>query len=417
MNNFIFQNSTKVYFGQGCVKEYLACLTRQADTILLAYGGGSIKRNGVYDEIMDIFYKAGKQVVEFSGIMANPTYAKVQEGARLARECGADMILAVGGGSVIDTAKAIAHGAANPGTDLWDFWVGKRPLTKTLPVGVVLTIPAAGRNVTGFILDHGKKRIHLVNAPAHIQALSLYGVAQRHRLAFHQLVDILHPDGARFILPMVTARPKLIGPLQITSVVHMPILVDFIGTDCPYKSVGQFLGERPAQAGDICLSGYHHLRQNRDFCRRQLPTDSIHGQKQHRGTDQRLARIGEKRVFPNVHGAFFPARPDPHQKVLIQTGQPLDVNGGPPDDQGDILFLHRFPVPAVRLHLPFYSGLHHFGQHMGWHPPGRVYVTVGDSEPHLQHTLGTVRRERGKLCPPCLSQTQNRSIPACPCTS
>ena len=80
MNNFIFQNSTKVYFGQGCVKEYLACLTRQADTILLAYGGGSIKRNGVYDEIMDIFYKAGKQVVEFSGIMANPTYAKVQEG-------------------------------------------------------------------------------------------------------------------------------------------------------------------------------------------------------------------------------------------------------------------------------------------------------------------------------------------------
>lgn len=80
MNNFIFQNSTKVYFGQGCVKEYLACLTRQADTILLTYGGGSIKRNGVYDEIMDIFYKAGKQVVEFSGIMANPTYAKVQEG-------------------------------------------------------------------------------------------------------------------------------------------------------------------------------------------------------------------------------------------------------------------------------------------------------------------------------------------------
>ena len=84
MNNFIFQNSTKVYFGQGCVKEYLACLTKHAHTILLAYGSGSIKRNGVYDEIMDVFYSAGKQVVEFSGIMANPTYAKVQEGARLA---------------------------------------------------------------------------------------------------------------------------------------------------------------------------------------------------------------------------------------------------------------------------------------------------------------------------------------------
>ena len=79
MNNFIFQNATKVYFGKGCVKEYLACLTKEADTILLAYGGGSIKRNGVYDEIMDILDKEGKTVVEFSGIMSNPTYAKVQE--------------------------------------------------------------------------------------------------------------------------------------------------------------------------------------------------------------------------------------------------------------------------------------------------------------------------------------------------
>ena len=86
MNNFIFQNATKVYFGKGCVKEYLACLTKNANTILLAYGGGSIKRNGVYDEITGILKEAGKTIVEFSGIMSNPTYAKVQEGAKLARE-------------------------------------------------------------------------------------------------------------------------------------------------------------------------------------------------------------------------------------------------------------------------------------------------------------------------------------------
>ena len=108
MNNFIFQNATKVYFGKGCVKEYLSCLTKDAGTILLAYGGGSIKRNGVYDEICAILKDAGKNIVEFSGIMSNPTYKKVQEGAKLARENHADMILAVGGGSTMDCCKAVS---------------------------------------------------------------------------------------------------------------------------------------------------------------------------------------------------------------------------------------------------------------------------------------------------------------------
>ena len=108
MNNFIFQNATKVYFGQGCVREYLGCLTRSYETILLAYGGGSIKQNGVYDEVMSILRDKGKKVVEFSGIMANPTYRKVQEGAALARENHADMILAIGGGSVMDCCKAVS---------------------------------------------------------------------------------------------------------------------------------------------------------------------------------------------------------------------------------------------------------------------------------------------------------------------
>ena len=160
MNNFIFQNSTKVYFGQGCVKEYLACLTRQADTILLAYGGGSIKRNGVYDEIMDIFYKAGKQVVEFSGIMANPTYTKVQEGARLARECGADMILAVGGGSVMDCCKAVSLAARYDG-DVWDgFWARPGVIDfEPLPLGVIVTVAGTGSECNGgaVITNEAKK--------------------------------------------------------------------------------------------------------------------------------------------------------------------------------------------------------------------------------------------------------------------
>lgn len=99
MNNFIFQYPTKVYFGRGCVKEYLCCLLKnQGPTVMLAYGGGSLKRTGVYDQMMEILESAGKVVVEFGGIMPNPTYAKAQEGARLAREQHVDFIVALGGG-------------------------------------------------------------------------------------------------------------------------------------------------------------------------------------------------------------------------------------------------------------------------------------------------------------------------------
>lgn len=78
MNNFIFENATKAYFGQGCIKEYLNCLVKDYQKIMLCYGGGSIKRNGVYEEIWGLLQEAGKEIVEFEGIMANPTYAKVQ---------------------------------------------------------------------------------------------------------------------------------------------------------------------------------------------------------------------------------------------------------------------------------------------------------------------------------------------------
>ena len=112
MNNFIFENATKVYFGKGCVKEYLACLSgRYGQTVMLCYGGGSVKKNGIYDEVTACLRKAGQSIVEFSGIGANPTYAKVLEGARLAKENQVDMILAVGGGSVMDCCKAVSVAA------------------------------------------------------------------------------------------------------------------------------------------------------------------------------------------------------------------------------------------------------------------------------------------------------------------
>ena len=120
MNNFIFEDKTKVYFGKGGVKEYLGSLLgNYGETVMLAYGGGSIKRNGVYDEIMGILNAAGKRIVEFDRIMSNPTYAKVQEGAKLARENHVDLILAVGGGSVSDCCKVISA-QAKLDEDIWE---------------------------------------------------------------------------------------------------------------------------------------------------------------------------------------------------------------------------------------------------------------------------------------------------------
>ncbi len=161
MNNFIFQNSTKVYFGQGCGKEYLACLTKDAHTILLAYGGGSIKRNGVYDEVTGILKEAGKTIVEFTGIMANPTYAKVLEGAQLARESGADMILAVGGGSVMDCCKAVALAARYDG-DIWDdFWARPGVIhCEPLPLGVIVTVTGTGSECNGgAVITNEEKKV------------------------------------------------------------------------------------------------------------------------------------------------------------------------------------------------------------------------------------------------------------------
>lgn len=160
MNNFIFENSTKVYFGKGCVKEYLSCLLKPyGDTVLLAYGGGSIKGNGIYDEIVSILKDAGKNIAEFSGIMANPTYEKVLEGAKIARENHADIILGVGGGSVMDCCKAISLAAKYEG-DIWeDFW-GRNGVIdfEPLPLGVVVTVAGTGSECNGGAVITNKEK-------------------------------------------------------------------------------------------------------------------------------------------------------------------------------------------------------------------------------------------------------------------
>lgn len=151
MNDFVFQNSTVVYFGQGVAREHLPrLLAPYGDTVMLAYGGGSVKRSGVYDEILGLLRSSGKTVVEFGGIMPNPTYAKVLEGKALALETGVDFILAVGGGSVMDCAKAVSMAARCDG-DVWDdFWAKRGTVDfEPLPLGVVVTVSGTGSECNG----------------------------------------------------------------------------------------------------------------------------------------------------------------------------------------------------------------------------------------------------------------------------
>ncbi|MCM1246683.1 MAG: iron-containing alcohol dehydrogenase [Roseburia sp.] len=145
MKDFIYSYPTKVYFGDGAAeKAFSAEMTKIGKTVMLAYGGGSVKKNGVYDEICGHLRKAGKEIVDFSGIMSNPTYAKVQEGAALVREKGVDFILAVGGGSVIDCCKIIAAQAVTE-KDIWkmEFEEHVYP-TEYLPMGAVVTASGTG---------------------------------------------------------------------------------------------------------------------------------------------------------------------------------------------------------------------------------------------------------------------------------
>lgn len=151
MKNFIFENATKVYFGKGCVKEYLGCLTgRYGNNIMFCYGGGSIKENGVYEEVVSILESTGKNVFAFSGIMPNPTYEKVLEGAAYAREHQISLILGVGGGSVMDCCKAISIAARYDG-DVWnDFWANQGIFDfDPLPLGVIVTAAGTGSECNG----------------------------------------------------------------------------------------------------------------------------------------------------------------------------------------------------------------------------------------------------------------------------
>ncbi|MEE0568394.1 iron-containing alcohol dehydrogenase [Clostridium sp.] len=148
--DFIYYNPTRIHFGKDSLSKLKGELTSYGETILLIYGKNSIKKIGLYDEIVKILNECGKKVVELSGVMSNPTYSKVLEGGKLVRENNVDLILAVGGGSVIDCAKAVSVAAYCEGDAFTRYWINFEPVNnKIVPVGSVLTMVGTGSEMNG----------------------------------------------------------------------------------------------------------------------------------------------------------------------------------------------------------------------------------------------------------------------------
>ena len=162
MNDFIFHNPDKVYFGKNQITHLPDELLKYGKKVLLVYGGGSIKKNGIYDKVTALLKECGKTVYEDGGVMPNPSVDKLYEGIQRARDCKADFILAVGGGSVCDYSKAVSI-SVNCKEDPWDKYFLRfedvDPDCKIIPVGCVLTMVGTGSEMNGgsVITNHAQK--------------------------------------------------------------------------------------------------------------------------------------------------------------------------------------------------------------------------------------------------------------------
>lgn len=143
MNDFVFQCPTKIIFGKGTESAIGKEAAQYGKKVLLHYGGGSIKKSGLFDRVVACLKAEGIEVIELGGVKPNPRLSMVYEGIKICRENNVELILAVGGGSAIDSAKAIALGVPYNG-DVWDFFIGKASPKANIPVGVILTLPATG---------------------------------------------------------------------------------------------------------------------------------------------------------------------------------------------------------------------------------------------------------------------------------
>ena len=163
LGNFTYYNPTKLYFGKDALENLQGELQKYGKKIVLVYGGGSIKKNGIYDDVVKILQDEGKDVAEIAGVMPNPTIHKLREGIDIARKHGVDLILAVGGGSVIDYAKALAV-SVHCDEDPWDkyFIRFEEPSCDIVPVGDVLTMVGTGSEMNaGSVITYPEKKLKI----------------------------------------------------------------------------------------------------------------------------------------------------------------------------------------------------------------------------------------------------------------
>ena len=159
--DFTYYNPTKIYFGKTAIDNLEAELKNYGENILLVYGKSAIKKIGLYDTVIKALENTGKKVTELAGIKSNPTYNQMMEGARLVRENNIDLILAVGGGSVIDCSKAISVSAYCEGDPWQKYWVDFEPLSnKTVPVASILTMAGTASEMNaGSVITHEEQMI------------------------------------------------------------------------------------------------------------------------------------------------------------------------------------------------------------------------------------------------------------------
>lgn len=163
LGNFSYCNPTKLYFGEDALSNLSTELKKYGKNVVLVYGGGSIKKNGIYDEVIQILKEEGKNVAEIAGVMPNPTIEKLYEGVKIARNHKADFLLAVGGGSVCDYTKAVSV-SVNCDGDPWEKYYIRfeEPSCETLPIGCVLTMVGTGSEMNaGSVITNHKEKLKI----------------------------------------------------------------------------------------------------------------------------------------------------------------------------------------------------------------------------------------------------------------
>lgn len=167
MNDFTFQNTTKAYFGKSAMSHIAEEISKISNNVLLVFGGGSIKRSGLYDHLHTMLEDSGIQVFDFAGIEPNPHHTTVNKGAALCKEKNIKAVLAVGGGSVIDASKAIAALAVTEENDIWTLVEAHKPITTALPIYAVVTMAATGSEMdASCVISNEEKEIKSgVNGP------------------------------------------------------------------------------------------------------------------------------------------------------------------------------------------------------------------------------------------------------------